>query len=232
MSPQPQLDPDALEPDWELPRGHHRLPREVVTRNQRLRLVAGVARALAEHGYSRLTVEQVIAAAGVSRATFYAHFDNKQEAVLVAHDVVFERYLGALVRSCNGEQEWPLKIKAGISTTLAFAVAEPEQAQLLALDALAGDAEVTSRVLASTDHLAALLSAGRQYSPRGAELPGLTEKALVGAVSAIVAGRLMNGESGSLPELEPQIVELVLIPYLGPEEASRVANASHDRHDH
>jgi AcrR family transcriptional regulator len=225
MSPQPQLDPDALEPDWALPRGHHRLPREVVSRNQRLRLVVGVARAMAEYGYSRLTVEHVIAAAGVSRATFYQHFDNKQQAVLAAHDVVFERYLGALLRSCNGAGEWPLKIKAAIATTLAFAAAEPEQAQLLSLDALASDVEVTSRVLASTDHLASLLSAGRRYNPRGAELPALTEKALVGAVSAIVAGRLMNGESESLPELEPQIVELVLLPYLGAEEASRVAKA-------
>jgi AcrR family transcriptional regulator len=225
MSPQPQPDPDALEPDWELPRGQHRLPREVVIRNQRLRLVAGVARAMAKHGYARLTVEQVIIAAGVSRTTFYEHFDNKQEAVLVAHDVVFERYLGMLLRACNSEQEWPLKIKAAIATTLAFAVDEPEQAQLLALDALAGDANVTSRVLASNDHLASLLSAGRQFNPRGADLPGLTEKALVGAVSAIVAGRLMNGESESLSELEPQIVELILLPYLGPEEASRVAKA-------
>jgi AcrR family transcriptional regulator len=225
MSPQPQLDPDALEPQWDLPRGRHSLPREVVTQNQRLRMVAGIARALAEHGYARLTVEHVIAAAGVSRATFYQHFDNKQQAVLAAHDVVFERYLGALLRSCNSQEEWPLKIKAAIATTFAFAMEEPEQAQLLALDALAGDAEVTSRVLASTDHLASLLSAGRQYNPRGAELPGLTEKALVGAVSAIVAGRLMNGEVEALPELEPQIVELILIPYLGPDEASRIAQA-------
>jgi TetR/AcrR family transcriptional regulator len=226
MSPQPKLDPDALEPDWDLPRGQHRLPREVVTRNQRLRLVAGVARAMAEHGYARLTVEHVISTAGVSRTTFYEQFENKQQAVLAAHDVVFERYLAALLRACNGEQEWPLKIKASIATTVAFAMEEPEQAQLLALDSLAGDAEVASRVLASTDHLAGLLSAGRQYNPRGAELPALTEKALVGAVSAIVAGRLMNGEPESLPELEPQIVELILIPYLGAEEASRVAKGS------
>ena len=225
MSPQPQLDPDALEPDWDLPKGRHRLPREVVSRNQRLRLIAGIARAMAEHGYAKLTVEHAISTAGVSRASFYEQFDNKQQAVLAAHDVVFERYLAALLRACNSEQEWPLKIKASIATTIAFATAEPEQAQLLALDSLAGDAEVARRVLTSSDHLASLLSAGRQYNPRGADLPDLTEKALVGAVSALIAGRLMNGEAEVLPELEPQIVELILIPYVGPEEASRVARA-------
>lgn len=226
MSPQARFDPEPLEPDWDLPRGRHRLPREIVIRNQRLRLVAGVARAVAEHGYGRLTVEQVISAAGVSRATFYEQFENKRQAVLAAHDVVFERYLAVLVRACNSESEWPLKIKAAMATTIAFAMDEPEQAQLLALDAIAGDAEVTSRVLASSDHLASLLSAGRQHSPRGPEqLPALTEKALVGAVSALLAGRLMNGEADSLPELEPQVVELILTPYLGAEEATRVARA-------
>jgi AcrR family transcriptional regulator len=225
MSPQPQLDPDSLEPDWDLPQGPHRLPREVVSRNQRRRLVAGVALAMAEHGYARLTVEHVIAAAGVSRTTFYEHFENKQQAVLVAHDVVFERYLGVLLLACNGVGEWPLKVKAAIAATLAFAVGEPEQAQLIALDALAADVDLTSRVLASTDRLAAPLSAGRQYNPRGAELPALIEKALVGAVMAIVSRRLVNGEAETLPELEPQLVELILIPYLGHEEATRVARA-------
>jgi AcrR family transcriptional regulator len=225
MSPQRRLDPEALEPSWDLPRGPHRLPPEVVADNQRRRLVAGVAQAMAERGFARLTVEHIIAAAGVSRTTFYEHFDNKQDAVLFAHDVVFERFLSVLLRACNSEQEWPRKAKAAIGAALAFAAADPEQAQLLVIDALAADVEVTSRVLASNDHLASLLSAGREYSPRGAELPPLTEKAVVGAVSGIVAGRLMSGEAERLPELEPQLVEIVLLPYIGAEEASRLAEA-------
>src|SRR5207245_95741 len=56
---------------WRLPRGAHKLPREVVVGHQRERLLSGAARALAEHGYASLTVEQVIEQAGVSRATFY-----------------------------------------------------------------------------------------------------------------------------------------------------------------
>lgn len=197
-----------------------------MSRAERLQLIAGVARAVAEHGYARLSVEQVIAAAGVSQETFYENFDNRQQAVLAAYDVVFERYLDALRRACSGEQEWPQKVRAAVSTTIDFAVEESDQARLLALDALVGDAEVTKRVLGSSDELAALLSTGREDSPRGATLPAQTEKALVGAVSALIAGRLARGETASLPELEPQIVELILTPYVGAEEASRVARAS------
>jgi hypothetical protein len=35
----------------------------------------------------------------------------------------------------------------------------------------------------------------------------------------------MNDQAEGLPELEPQIVELVLLPYIGAEEASRLAKA-------
>lgn len=225
MTPQRTRPAEAepLEPSWKLPTGRHRFPREVVERHQRDRIIVGVANALAEHRYGSLTVEHVIAAAGVSRRTFYDNFANKEEAVLVAHDVIFERFLGTLVRACNSQTEWPLKVKAALAAALDFAAAEPGQAQLLTLDALASNVEIAQRVLDANEHLASLLSAGRRTSERAAGLPQLTEKALVGAITAIVAARLMNREAESLPGLLPEVLELTLIPYLGAEEAKRFA---------
>lgn len=227
-SRQPSSEQPGLEPTWDLPRGRHGLPREVVDGHQRDRLILGVATALAEHGYGGLSVEHVIVAAGVSRTTFYNHFANKEEAVLAAHDLIFERFLGLITRACNAGHRWPEKVKAAIGAALEFAAAEPEQAQLLTLDALAANVEIARRVLDSSDHLTALLSAGRRHSARAQraqDLPDLTEKALIGAISATVSGLLMSGESGRLPELGPQLVELTLMPYIGAEEAARVAEA-------
>jgi AcrR family transcriptional regulator len=198
----------------------------VVERHQRDRLILGVAKAMAEHGYGGLSVEHVIVAAGTSRTTFYNYFANKQEAVLAAHDLIFERFVGLIVRACNSEAQWPAKVKAAIGVALEFAASEPEQAQLLTLDALAANVEAAKRVLDSSDHLTALLSAGRRESPRAFELPQLTEKALIGAISATISGRLMNGEWERLPELESQLVELTLMPYIGAAEAARVAAAA------
>ncbi len=72
--------------------------------NQRRRLIAGTARALAEQGYAALTVKHVIEAAGVSRATFYANFDNKRECVLAAHRDTFERLVALILRACATER--------------------------------------------------------------------------------------------------------------------------------
>lgn len=212
-----------LEPSWELPRGRHRLPREVRAQHQRDRLIAGVAAGIAEHGYRNLTVEHVIGIAGVSRSTFYENFENTEEAVAVAHEAIFERFLGLVFRACNAASEWPFKVKSVIEAALDYAAAEPAQVGLLTLDALSADVAMAQQVLASTEHLAALLSRGRALSEEAAALPELTEKSVVGAVTAIVSSRIASGEAARLPELTPQLVELALTPYLGAAEAKRVA---------
>jgi AcrR family transcriptional regulator len=61
-----------------------------LSESQRRRLLAGIAKALVEEGYARLTVEHVIANAGVSRKTFYEYFENWEECLLAAYDAVSE----------------------------------------------------------------------------------------------------------------------------------------------
>lgn len=69
-----------------LPPGRHGLPRDFVLDNQRTRLLAGAARAVYDRGYAAATIEQIIAAAAVSRRTFYEHFDGKDLAVAALVD--------------------------------------------------------------------------------------------------------------------------------------------------
>lgn len=214
----------SFEPSWQLPRGRNNIPREVREQHQRDRLIAAVATTVAEQGYSKLTVEHVIREAGVSRTTFYENFENKDEAVLVAHSAILERFLGILFRACSAEREWPLQVKSAICAALEFAAAEPGQAGLLTLDALAANIEIAQHVMASTDHLAALLSRGRKFSDEAAELPELTEKSVIGAASAIISSRIASGEADGLPALAPQIVEFTLTPYIGAIEARRIAS--------
>jgi AcrR family transcriptional regulator len=208
---------------WQLPRGPHGLPREVVVDHQRQRLLAGAAAALAEHGYAELSVEHIITEAGVSRTTFYEQFDNKRECVLVAHEQAFDRLTGELVRACAGQSEWSTKVAAAIATTIVFATRAPQQAQLLVLESLAADPILVERALASNDFLVGLLRNGREQCPQAAALPELTERALIGATVSVIGHRLLCDQADQLPALAPQLIHLILIPYFGNEEAARVA---------
>src|SRR6187455_2663699 len=67
-----------------LPPGRHGLPREFVAHNQRERLIAGLAEAVAENGYAGTTIAHIPRQAAVSRRTFYEHFSSKDECFIAA----------------------------------------------------------------------------------------------------------------------------------------------------
>jgi AcrR family transcriptional regulator len=222
--PVKQPDPDGSQPGGaDFPWAAHRLTGEDVAGAQRDLLVDAVAEVLAERGYSGLTIERISTAAGVSRGVFYGNFSNKQEAVEVSHGIVADRFFALLDEACKAQDRWPLKAKVAIGAALDFAAAAPAQAQLLALDCVAFNLQISRRTIEPRDRLAAMLASGRRHSESGAALPSLTEQGLVGAFWGIVAARLMNGEAVRLPELAPQLVELTLAPYLGPAAAAEVA---------
>jgi len=59
-----------------------------VAANQRERILSAVAQAASELGYAEMSVQAIIARAGVSRRTFYEHSKNKEDAFLAAYDAV------------------------------------------------------------------------------------------------------------------------------------------------
>jgi AcrR family transcriptional regulator len=218
----PQSEYDATAP---LPRGRHGLTPEEVASHQRERIVAAVAAALDEHGYGDLTVGRVIAAAGISRSTFYVHFANKREAVLAAHDSIFERFFAAVTAACGGRAKWPVKVSAAIGATVDFAVSRPEEAQILSIGWLIADPALAGPISGSHDRLVALLRGVRAQSPNSAGLPDCTEEFLVAGIAAIVARHLVTGNAGQLRLLQPDLVELTLLPYYGAGEAARLFGA-------
>ena len=227
MSPEPlpKSEPD-VNGAWRMPRGRHKLPREVVADHQRQRILAAAAGALAEKGYAELSVEHIIARARVSRATFYATFDNKRDCIMIAHEEAFDRLTAELFRACAAQSAWPAKVAAAISCAIDFAVRSPEEAQLLVVDAVAADPALALRVLASNDFLVGLLRNGREQCPGSATLPELTERAQIGAAASVIGHKLLSGQADRLQALRPELVQLILTPYLGIEEAARVAASS------
>lgn len=135
------------------------------------------------------------------------------------------RLLERLRPACASQSQWPLKIKAAVGAALTFAAAQPDRARLLCLDVLSLDAEVAARLLAANERLAALLADGRRHYPQAEDLPRLTEMTLVNAALALLGPRVTQGGADGIAELEPQLVEMLLLPYVGDAEAARLAAA-------
>lgn len=188
--------------------------------------MTAVVNLIAVHGHAGLTVERIVGAAKISRSTFYRYFTNRQEAVLAAHELVFERFMAALGRACEPGESWPERVNAGIGATLEFAAAEPDQARMLVAEFLSPDVRLAQRAGRSHDRLAELLAEGRRYQPKASVLPDSLERALIGGIATVVARGLIADERQQFPDLQAQLVEFTLLPYLGTAGAARAVSGT------
>lgn len=209
-----------------LPPGRHGLPREFVVHNQRERLIAGLAEAIAENGYSGTTIAHITRHAAVSRRTFYEHFSSKDECFVAAYDTVMEELRGRVSAAFEAAGDWPHAVKAGIGAMLEFLAAEPHLARLCMVEALVAGPVVVERYDAAIQSFVPYFQSGRDGRPPDvlARLSPTTEEALVGGMVSLISRRIIAGKAEELEELLPDLVEFTLTPYLGSAEAAKIAH--------
>lgn len=210
-----------------LPPGRHGLPREFVTHNQRERLIAGLAEAIAENGYAGTTIAHITRAAAVSRRTFYEHFSSKDECFVAAYDTVMADLGGRVSEAFESGDDWPDSIRAGIAAMLEFLSAEPDLARLCMVEALVAGPAVVERYDAAIQSFVPYFQQGREGRSEEvlSRLSDTTEEALVGGMVSLISRRIIAGKAAELEGLLPDLVEFTLTPYLGSVEAGKVAKA-------
>jgi AcrR family transcriptional regulator len=222
----PEADAEGYPPELaRLPPGRHGLPREFVTHNQRERLIAGIAEAIAENGYAGTTIAHITRAAAVSRRTFYEHFSSKDECFVAAYDTVMKELQERVSAAFEESEEWPQAIRGGIEAMLEFLAAEPNLARLCMVEALVAGPAVVERYDAAIQSFVPYFQQGREGRPPEvlARLSPTTEEALVGGMVSLISRRIIAGKTEELEELLPDLVEFTLTPYLGSAEAAEIA---------
>lgn len=187
-----------------LPRGSHGLDRDVVEASQRTRLLEAIGRAVAERGYAAATIDDVVRRAGVSKATFYEHFSDKQDCFLAAYEAASEELLARVQEAHAGDGDWLERTRAGIAAYLRWLAADPALARVYLVEVAAAGPVALERREALRDRYADLMRA--RGGPR--ELPGEIHHAVVAAVDDLVVRHIREHGAEKLPELEPVLVHL------------------------
>jgi AcrR family transcriptional regulator len=206
-----------------LPAGRHGLPREFIAQNQRERIITALVDTVAERGYNATTVANITKAASVSRRTFYEHFADKEACFLAAYEMVADHIRTSMQVAAEAFEEWPQKVRAALGTMLSFLAGEPELARVCMIEPIAAGGEIAAKHRASMQGFVEILKAGRPEHSGERPLPEATEATLVGGIVSLIVREINAGRAGQLEQLLPDLVELTLGPYLGGEEASRLA---------
>jgi AcrR family transcriptional regulator len=193
--------------------------------DERARLVSAFARAVADHGYRELRIEDVSRGARLPQARFEAHFGSKEEGLIAAQDVFLDRLWLEVRAACESSVEWPAKVRAALHCVIDSLVEASALARVLTVEATGASLAAAERHYATLERFASLLRDGREHYPRAAPLPALAERMLIGGLDSIFRERLLAEEPTALRPLEPALAQLLLAPYLGEAEARRVAGS-------
>jgi AcrR family transcriptional regulator len=204
--------PDVAPPKVEKIRPRSGLSRTEVIENQRARIFAGLAAALAYHGYEDTKVTDIVELTGVSRATFYERFESKELCFAAAYADGVERLVAVVAEAVGGERSWANQRSAGLSAGLAFLAADPALAHLLFVESLAAARPARLEHERSLERLAEVLC-----PPRAADRGAISEETarmLAGGLASHLSGRILAGEAERLPELHESLLQYLLAPSL------------------
>jgi AcrR family transcriptional regulator len=204
---------------WRLPRGRHGLPRELVTRSQRERLLAAVVRATVDNGYETTTVGDILGEAGVGRESFYELFDDKRACMLEAHAILIDHLEERVRDAYLRPGDWTDRVRAALATTLEWFASDPAAARFTLIELAAVGPASRARFRRDFNRFIELLDEGLDRSAPAPAVPRATSLA-VGAGLARVYEEVLLGRAARLPSLLPELTYEVLVPFIG-ETAAR-----------
>jgi len=207
---------------WRLPRGRHGLPRELVERSQRERLLAAVVRVTAEKGYDSTTVGDILGDAGVGRESFYELFDDKLDCMLAAHKILIDNLEERVRAVYDGTGPWPERVREALSATLDWFAADPEAARFTLVELSTVGPAFRPIFKAEYARFIKLLDEGLEEGGPDPQLSGATRLA-VGATIARIYEEVVLGRAAQLPRLLADLTYGFLVPFVGEKRARAVA---------
>jgi AcrR family transcriptional regulator len=202
------------------PAGVRTLPQDLVRAIQRERLLAAMIKTVTEVGYSALTVQNVLARAGISRPTFYEQFEDKEDCFLAAFDASAQQMrerVEATVLAAG--PDWRDRLRSGIAELLRFIADEPEAARTVIVEARASSPAGLRRRDQLLDHFAscidALVREDLDEPPSAIAAAGV-----VGGIESVLYARLQKGETDDLDALLPSLMYFAVLAYAGHDAAS------------
>lgn len=175
--------------------------------SQRRRLLGAITDLAISEGYPAVTVGQVIALAGVSRATFYEYFADLEECFTAALVPIRRRLLAGIRDSVESDRAEHASLRAR-HALFAFAGSRPAAARLLLSDSLMGGSRLHGAREELVEGAARIVEDAHRRAASSTILPDLPPW-LSMAVSCRLLGSRLHEEEPRLRVLERELRDWV-----------------------
>lgn len=188
-------------------------------RRSRERLLEAMLLVCGEIGYERVSVQDVIERARASRATFYKHFDDKEDCFLSAYRETSEWLYQRLEGVAKRQPSWKEGLRAALAELLEFCANQPAIARALFVEAVAAGGDAMAQHDLLMERLSHAIDGARREIDSRQAPPPVTAAFMVGAIEALVRAKLMSDEPETAPELLPGILHFVVMQFFGEDAA-------------
>ena len=198
-----------------VPRGRHAPPLEVRLTVQRRRLFEAAATVFAKRGFADATAEAISREAGMSKATFYEHFANKEEAILALFDEAATEVMRQMALASEQRSEtYPEHLARGTRAFLRTLADWPDAAQTLLVEIIGAGPRATERRDAILDAFADAIYRDNERTAPAYGAPTFASRddafACIGAIVELASRQLRTRDPADIGELEPVIDRLML----------------------
>jgi AcrR family transcriptional regulator len=165
---------------------------------------------VARHGYAGTTLRELVTLAGVSKSTFYEHFDSKEDCFLATFDEILAEVSRRVGAAYRGPEDFRQRLVAGLSTFMELAIDEPAAAYLAAVESLTlGAAGVQHRERGS-QAFELMIQQSFEHSPSPRPVSPTTVRAIVAGIRGVAYRHLRRGDGEDLPGLVEELVDWAL----------------------
>ena len=153
----------------------------------------------AQFGHQSVSVAQVTSLAGVSSATFYAQFDDKEACVAEALASAARRVLGEARVPAGGAADWHQQALRTVRRLLSALQENPSAGRMLFVETLSGGPRVNATRIRALGDFERRVQAMLDSTPADADSLDVPATAIVGAARSIVARSLRTHGENELP---------------------------------
>jgi len=207
------------------PQAYNGAVREQLADLQRARVIGAMFDVAAQRGAGSVTVAHVVERSGVSRRTFYEHFEDREDCLLASFERALTLASQRVLPAYESGKGWRERIRAGLVAFLAFCDEQPSVAGMLVCESQASGPRVAQRRTEILARLTRIVDQGRKEG-KATNISPLATEGTIGGVLAVIQARLAEAKRKPLVALTNELMNMIVLPYMGAGAARRELDRS------
>jgi AcrR family transcriptional regulator len=173
-------------------------------RSQRERLFGAMVALTSEQGYEATKIGDLAKLAGVSRAAFYEHFEDKKDCLLKAVEALVEPTI-ALIERAEDAPTGEARVRQAVEAFLGLVARQPAASKMIFVEIYAAGPEGEAEIERVFDIFEKFGVSQLNQIPGRKGTPPQMVRAMMGGFQKVIQKRLYGDEADQLPRLAEDI---------------------------